>query len=44
MKTYCTLCFVEIPEEDMEGEEPKAWCSANLEWYCCEDHYYDSKD
>lgn len=44
VKIYCSLCFKEIPEEDMEGDEPKAYCSCDMNWYCCEDHYFDSKE
>lgn len=40
---YCTLCFVLIPEEDQE-EGGQAFQSCNMDWFCCEDHYYDSKD
>ena len=40
---YCTICLTKIPEEDLE-DDGKAYCSVNMEWFCSDDHYYDSKE
>jgi len=38
---YCTLCFCLISCEDIENDV--AWQAANGDWYCCEQHYWDSR-